>query len=358
MAAAGSALLLARSLSFDVGSVRYEQSRFRAMGTSVHLIVATGALGGATVEPEPNVGGDLSNHLDYARRRIEGVESCLSRFLPDSELCQLNRLAGLPTVVSPQLFDFVAAAWQARRQTRGSFDPTIGASLHKLGYDRPFDEIVACDEGSPTVGAVSRQTKRPIRALEGIEHRFEVDAQCRTVSCSPEVQLDLGGIAKGMTADIVAEELLQRGAVGASINIGGDIRVIGTGPNEDGSWSINLMLPGAEGERSLELAGGGVCTSAITERQWTTAAGATHHILDPETSQSATTDLLSVSVVGRTAAAAEVMATAGLVDGQVGAVDRIRANGATGLVVTTAGDVIELPGFDTFAVNSLSEGTS
>ncbi len=356
MLATAAPLFVRASPSADSRSVVYAQSHFDAMGTSVHLIVG-GIFPGEGVPDSSTVKNPAFDQLNYARLRIEELESCLSRFLPDSELSQLNRLAGFPTVVSTQLFDFVAAAWQARELTGGSFDPTIGTALIKLGYERTFTEIKSRDQPSTTKDGYI-QGGPSHDALPEAEDRFEVDARCRTVSCSADVRLDLGGIAKGLTADIITEELVKMGAVGASINIGGDVRVQGLGPQDDGSWAINLTQPGAEGERLINLAAGGVCTSAITERRWPSAAGPAHHIVDPETGQSVKTDLLSVSVVGRSAAAAEVLATAALVDGQAGAVERIRSNGATGLVVTAAGDVIELPGFDRFTVAQQSGGAA
>ncbi len=366
MAAANTSLFVRADCSAMGLGAAYGQSRFHAMGTSVHLIVGEAVREGVRDGDSDGVrdGSGLrsgtsavaAEYLDYARQRIGELEARLSRFLPDSELCQLNRLAGFPTVVSPELFVFVAAAWRAKQLTGGSFDPTLGAPLRQLGYDRTFDEVAASSQARLTADTDNRefpvQWGNPEQSTAVAGNRFDIDPQCRTVTCSPDVQLDLGGIAKGMTADIIAEELVQRGAVGACVNLGGDVRVHGLGPKADGGWSINLMLPGAESERTISLAAGGVCTSAITERRWVSKQGQAHHIVDPDTGRSVRTDLRSSSVVGRTAAAAEVLATAALVDGQSLAIERIQSKGATGILITGSGEVIELPGFDNFSPGS------
>ena len=96
--------------------------RFRAMGTKVHLVVVDGGAG----------------LLEQARARIDDLEHRWSRFLPHSELNELNRAAGSSeaTPVSAITFDLVERAIEAWRATDGLFDPTILPSLVAAGYDR------------------------------------------------------------------------------------------------------------------------------------------------------------------------------------------------------------------------------
>src|SRR5205823_12459012 len=68
---------------------------------------------------------------------------------------------------------------------------------------------------------------------------IDLDPQACALRLPDGVQLDLGGIAKGHTADLVVDELMDRGASGAVISVGGDVRVTGLGrqANRGGSAS-------------------------------------------------------------------------------------------------------------------------
>jgi thiamine biosynthesis lipoprotein len=59
---------------------------------------------------------------------------------------------------------------------------------------------------------------------------------------------------------------------------------------------------------TLRVRDGAVATSAANRRRWRVARSIRHHIVDPRTQQSATTDLLQVTVVAPTAELADVLA--------------------------------------------------
>ena len=57
---------------------------------------------------------------------------------------------------------------------------------------------------------------------------MRIDRDHNTVALPAGVQLDLGGIGKGLAADLVASGLVERGALGACVALGGDVRVAGS----------------------------------------------------------------------------------------------------------------------------------
>ena len=77
------------------------------------------------------------------------------------------------------------------------------------------------------------------------------------------VTVDPGGIGKGLAADITAELLLDRGAEGALVNVGGDLRALGRAPSSDG-WVVTVDDPIHAGRELLRLAmpDGAVATSS------------------------------------------------------------------------------------------------
>ena len=69
-----------------------------------------------------------------------------------------------------------------------------------------------------------------------------VDYEASTLTVPVLSAIDLGGIGKGMAADIVAEELVEAGATGALVNVGGDLRCAGR-PGDDTSWFLGIEDP-------------------------------------------------------------------------------------------------------------------
>lgn len=255
-------------------------TRFRAMGTDVHITVVDGP---ATL-------------LDLGPRMIAELEGRWSRFRPDSEVSALNRHAGHPVLVSPDTYDLVTKAVTAWRATHGRFDPTVGAALVAHGYDRDF-AVVRTARPEPLAAA-------PAPTPAGIQ----LDPAVGAITLPEGVAFDPGGIGKGLAADLVATVLLAAGASGALVNIGGDLRAVGEPPSEDG-WVITIPAPADPDEELLRLAipEGAVATSSSLDRRWSTTTGDAHHLIDPTTGQPADTEVHSVTVVAGEAWWAEVL---------------------------------------------------
>jgi len=132
--------------------------------------------------------------------------------------------------------------------------------------------------------------------------------------------MDLGGIGKGRAADLVAEELIDSGvATGGCINLGGDLRAFGRGPEDAPGWAVGLEEPDDDDSVMLVvgLADGALATSSTTRRRWRSEDGAErHHLIDPRTHEPAATEVRSVSVIAASAMRAEVHAKASLIAGQ------------------------------------------
>ncbi len=113
------------SLHIPPGMAR---SQFGAMGTTISLLL-----------PEK----DLQRGEKLVKTLFTHWEHTLSRFLPQSELSRLNRLAGNAVMVSKLLFTVLCESLAAARATGGLYDPTLLSQLVHLGYDRTFDELPA-----------------------------------------------------------------------------------------------------------------------------------------------------------------------------------------------------------------------
>lgn len=328
------------------------ERRFRAMGSAVHLAVAPGAMPAAAVD-------DL---LDAAEARVETLEQRWSRFRADSELSGLNRGAGVPQRVSAETAAVLALALEGWARTAGRFDPTVLDALVGEGYDRSFELLTTPAPldggGGIVVGSAGRPTPEPVElvsprrtppaAVPGAD-RVDLDEASGVVMLPAGVQLDLGGIGKGRTADLVAAQLVADGAAGACVNLGGDVAVAGEGP-DDGGWVIAVDDPF---RRDVDLtlvllSGGAVVTSSAARRRWVGPHGVAHHLIDPSTGRPGDAGLVAVTVVAGSAAWGEILAKAAFLAGAEGGTRIVTDLGGEALLVTTAGDVVRTPGFGAF----------
>jgi len=271
---------------------RVAEARRRAMGSDAHLVVVT--------HSDDRDGRDL---LAAGWGRIDQLEARWSRFRADSEVSALNRHAGLRVPVSHDTVDLVQHAVAAWELTAGRFDPTVGAALVGHGYDRDFDELLARDGGAGP--PLSSPPPAPVPGPAGIE----VDPWSDEVTLPVGVTFDPGGIGKGLAADLVASALVHAGAAGALVNLGGDLRAVGTPPGAAG-WTIGVPDPLRSHHElaRIALAEGAVATTSRLRRRWPTAHGQAHHLIDPATGEPAETDVVAVTVIADQAWRADAFA--------------------------------------------------
>lgn len=300
--------------------------RFSAMGTTCAVTIT--AVDERSAQP----------FAARSERVVAHLESLWSRFRPGSELMVLNEHAGSEHGVSPDTFALLAAAVEAWRVTDGRFDPTMLEALVSAGYDRSFELLVA----EAPIGSAPPPPRPGPDAIR-------LDAERAFVTLPAGVHLDLGGIAKGRTADIVAMQLERDGVAGACVDLGGDIAVFGVRADAR-PWAVAIEDPTDSGSdlACIGLDRGAVATSSIARRRWTSEGAAAHHLIDPRTRRPAVTDLVAVSVVAAEAMWAEVFAKAALIAGSTEGRMLIEDAGLSAVFVTAAGEMHDVGAMDQY----------
>jgi thiamine biosynthesis lipoprotein len=275
--------------------------QFRAMGTDVALMLW-------------NYNEQRAqNALDSSERFFAQMEQKLSRFLPGSELSQLNRAAGRPFAASHLLFDLVSLALDWRRRTAGIFDPSVLNALVASGYDRSFDSIRA---GAPRDGGIAIATPEP-----GNGHTSRANADAIVLGPGQQItlpagfRLDLGGIAKGWVTQQAAHRLGLWGP--CLVDAGGDIACKGAPPTV--AWVVTVADPLTDDRdlAVLTLKDEAVATSTRTYRRWLHNGLPAHHLIDPRTGLPAVTNVLSATVIAPALPDAEIYAKTALILGEV-----------------------------------------
>ena len=92
--------------------------------------------------------------------------------------------------------------------------------------------------------------------------------------------IDLGGIAKGWSAQQVADRLAHFGS--CLVDAGGDVVTRGIPQNKHG-FPVGVALPGSDDVdiTTLMLHNAAAATSGIDYRHWQQGTATRHHIIDP-----------------------------------------------------------------------------
>lgn len=234
--------------------------------------------------------------LNDAVAWVAEMQARLTRFESESELSRLNASTGRWRPVSPTLEALLRESLAAYEASGGLVHAGVLPSLLAIGYTRTF----SLGPTAPALEAVAPPPPLP----EMLEVRA---GQARLASGTG---IDLGGIAKGWLADRLAADLGEN----ALVNLGGDLRANGDGPEGEG-WPVGFA------GKTVLLRDQGVATSGTGRRRW---GDALHHLIDPRTGAPARTDLSEVSVIAATASAAEVLAKTALLLGAASAEEFLR----------------------------------
>lgn len=153
-------------------------------------------------------------------------------------------------------------------------------------------------------------------------------------------RLDPTGIVKGWATERAARRLAEAGAVGVSLNGGGDVQLLGT-PGAGRPWRVGVADPLRPGGLAAVVSAAGadelaIATSGTAER------GA--HIVDPRTGRSAVTDLVAVTVVAPRLTWADCWATAAFAMGSREGLAWLETLPDVEALLITAGDEVRCTG--------------
>lgn len=257
-------------------------------------------------------GEKAASALENAEKELHTLDGeVLSRTAEGSELSALNAANGeaVSYAADDSLPELIETALTISEATDGAFDPTLAPVLDAWGFTKETRRVPSSDE----LAALLARTGRDKIALKKTADGY-------LVTLSGGAQLDLGGIAKGYAADLLRAQLEKEGVTSATLDLGGDVFVMGK--KRDGSdWRIAVKDPG-DTESYLGIVSASdafIVTSGVYERYFEENGVRYHHILDPKTGSPAESGLVSVTVLCENGAWADALSTACFVLGPDGA---------------------------------------
>lgn len=300
------AVLLAAVLSVIVyaGSVRAQEQK-----------VVSGTLFAMDTFIEQKwYGPNAQKTYDEVAALIREIESQISQHIAESELGRLNSMAaGVPVELSERTFELLKRSKELSEASQGAFDITIAPLVNGWG-------ITGLDPQVPTP-----QKVQDLLSLGGLQE-LELDEANHTAHLPREgMAVDLGGIAKGWTADRIREVALQNGITHGYVSLGGNLMVIGAKP--DGApFKFGVRDPRGDATSYIgivTLEGKTMATTGDYERFFEQDGVRYHHVLDPRTGYPAQGGLISVSVICEDGALADYLSTTLFVLGKERALDAL-----------------------------------
>lgn len=249
------------------------------------------------------------DHAVDALDLIEHYESELSVYRPRSDLSILNRFGGEKSVsVSGETVCLLQLAQAIHEQTARAFDITAGSLSEVWGFSRRAARRPSDDEIADALQKVGSDL-------------LEVDSDLTTAGFRrPGVTVNPGGIGKGFALDRAAQGLARKGTLDFMMH-GGLSSVIAHGdrmhPETGGGWLVALKHPWRWEQPlgMIRLRNQALATSGSGKQFFHFDGKRYSHIIDPRTGWPAQ-QMMSATVICRSAAIADALATAFFVMGE------------------------------------------
>ena len=235
---------------------------------------------------------------------IERLDNLLSTGKNESEIAILNENGS--EIVSEDTAQLIAKSLELYQDTNGVFDISIYPLMKEWGfatkkYKVPSDKTIN-------------------HLLKNIEaSKIEWNNKTNLVALPEEMEIDLGGIAKGYTSNRLTQIFKEYQLTGGVLSLGGNVQTYGT-KEDGGKWKIAIENPSnspLSGDYLGVLKTGNmaVITSGGYERYFEENGVTYHHIIDPKTGYPSDSDLTSVTIVCADGTKADALSTSFFVMG-------------------------------------------
>jgi len=281
-------------------------------------------------------------HAPTAEKGLELVldlESQMTVYREESEISRINREAARREVkVEERLFGLLDLSRRLWEESEGAFDITVHEILKVWGVYKGPTRVPSDTE------------LREALAGRGFDN-VVLNPEDRTIRFKhPKTALNLAAIGKGYALDRVSEFLLENGMDHFLLHGGqSSLRAKGATTWEEG-WLVNLLHPldYSTPIANIRLRNQSMSTSVLIPER-IREGPVSGHIIDPRNGRPVEGRLLSVSVLGESAAKVEALSTALLVMGldkameycekhpRLGAIFTLDLGDEKGIEVRTAG---------------------
>lgn len=248
--------------------------------------------------------------LDKAFNKVSELESILSINENGTLVDKINDYAGVaPIKVDSDTYTVIKKGLEYAKISNGLFDISVGPIVKLWNIGLPEARVPTQEEINSNL---------PLIGYSDIE----LNDKENTVFLKRQgMIIDLGGIAKGYTADIISNLLTEEGVKSAIIDLGGNIFALGQKINGD-DWRVGIQNPFSDrGDSiaSIKVKNKSVVTSGIYERFIEKDGVKYHHILNPKTGYPYDNEIAGITIISDKSVDGDALSTSvfamGLEDG-------------------------------------------
>lgn len=235
-------------------------------------------------------GSKANKAIDAAYKRVDEIEQMASSSISTSDVNKINDAAGKEYVkVHPEIIKIIKTSLEYSKLTDGYFDITVSPLIKLWGIGTPQEKI-------PTASEIKEKL-----ALVNYKDISINEADSSVKLMKPGMSIDLGGVAKGFTADEVVKVFKKYKIKSAIINLGGSsIYTLGEKPDKT-LWAIGIQHPRKERNTAytgiIKMSEHALSTSGDYERFFIKDGKRYHHILNPYTGYPADAGVMSDTII-------------------------------------------------------------
>lgn len=279
--------------------------------------------------------------LDDCFKLCEKYEQMLSAEIPASDIYILNNASARSVSINKETVSLINDSLYYSDITNGLFDISVYAVSSLWDFHSHDGEIP--------------DSKDIANALNHVGYsKIKIDNSSTATLNDPDSKIELGGIAKGYIADMIAMQLQKSNVTSAIINIGGDIHVIGHKP-DNRPFTIGIKDPDSAEEVMAAIGADNICvaTSGTYERYIEHDGQRYHHILNPHTGYPVESDVSSVTVITDSSERADALCTCVILCGSNNGLALIEEQKNTEAIMKlTDGRIIKSSGINKFIISS------
>lgn len=238
--------------------------------------------------------------LDRAAAELSRYDGLFSWSDPDSDIGRINGRREGRVAVSRETAELLALSQAFGALSGNELDMTVGR-LSRLWDVKNRKTVPPEAEIQAALSACDPQGF-------WLEREGQQDYFCTE---DPELQIDVGAVAKGYIADRLKESLLEAGVSSAIINLGGNVLCLGELP-EGEPFRIGLRKPDKESAEEAAVLSArdiSVVTAGIYERYFEENGIHYHHILSTADGYPVQNELAAVTVAGPESFYCDALAT-------------------------------------------------
>ena len=235
---------------------------------------------------------------------VKVVDHSISSYNKESIVAKINQ--GLVATKANDHFKRAfATAQKVWKESGGFYDPTVGILVNAWGFGK---ELIQPVSKLPTEHEIDS-----LKKYVGFE-KVHISDDDYVKKQNPAIQLDLTSVLRGYTVDVISDFLKSKGIENFSVKVDGQTIVEGKDVVNNTPWKVEAEDPYELNddykEVILHLNNESVSTDENYRRVWIDGNGKRFvHIINPFTGYPMTGEMLSATVIAKTAVESDAYST-------------------------------------------------